>query len=599
MENNANSEASAAEQDILDTILPGVDGECDVDDILGEDCVRLTHHNFLDTDPTDDEKASYIKSFAIILASTGGRESKYLNAVSNLFGCGAAADETYKLAEDLKAGNRRAEVIDALKVVSSGARQVHWIMDAFVVGTDSGAAEEKAKAAVLKVADRLFRPLPGENARDNFLSFVSALTTVATTNVAIEEVEREVGDTLRENVESGLCRGILEYYGFGALLKKCQTSQIGIAGSGIEDEPSGMEIQTLGPCDFLCQDVISTVSFHGFWYVLCVRDGTLELLKSDDAENWDSVELPDGLTNEESEWHANWNWFEIVLKSIDGNLLIVAPRRNMRSFWYSSDGINFKEIEQAFDNYVTDVFRVDKWYLQTSRDVPYSYTDGKLFKTTEHASYSKTVFFCADELDGEWSECVDLNFGDGRTLVVGSVFATSRSGLLAVSEYSGLYAWNCKLEGKPELGYIPSSDWEWKRASCNGSFKDISGLYTFCDFAELDCGGFIFSAYDRNPSDLECDQQDHGVFYSRGGRAWKHIHAPFHTPFFKLGNWICAFTIKIEGEQVAIQLCATRDGEDYKCIKVPLPCMPIHIASNGDTVLLMSNDDKAYLGRLV
>lgn len=127
-------------------------GGFDIESLLSS-YVTVSSHAFLSTNPSKEEKQTYLESFALIYAGIGGySDSSYVSALAKLFECETSVERIKLLSQTPQRIDVPA-VIRALSAVDK--RKYMWCVDAMFVGQENGVINDKVKAVVLSMCKAL------------------------------------------------------------------------------------------------------------------------------------------------------------------------------------------------------------------------------------------------------------------------------------------------------------------------------------------------------------------------------------------------------------------------------------------------------------
>lgn len=118
-----------------------------LDDIL-ECHVDISFHSFIQTNPSDEEKLTYLSSFSLVFAALGEFKAlPYWFALTKFFKLESCTDTV----KHLTSSPREIDVHAILKVLSSDKRRYAWCIDALMLGVESEKVNEKAILVATKL----------------------------------------------------------------------------------------------------------------------------------------------------------------------------------------------------------------------------------------------------------------------------------------------------------------------------------------------------------------------------------------------------------------------------------------------------------------
>lgn len=546
-----------------------VDDDFDVMDVLN-DAITLTQHAFLKEGPTEDEKRSYIESFALVFAAMGGfRDSTYLQAVAKLFGCEDSIDRVRNVTGQLRINPRSCDVLADLAKISTDARKYVWALDAMMLAGEDGPVQPKYRSAIKTVLCRAFKLKDGE---------VSSFLDAAERVVCAQDLAglRE-GASLLGNRTSGWWT-VAEYKGI-AVEGEIAGKNVCVDSSGQIDVVGELRLEEVKRIPFLAKDIRHAVSFNGKWYV--IANG--RLWRSGTGREWDQVIMPAEFFETGSYGLSRLNWPK--LKVLAGHLVYLSAWD--KCYYVSLDGEAFtccdvSEVLDRFDlRYVQDLFVCGGcMYLQTTRRESYKYSK---FLGTGTGYADVTTFLTSRTLHGEWSydkQCFDLELG--REPVCIDAIPT---GLVGMTRYENSYQSDLKYKSDYPQLYFCLNGCAWTEASIDGFLYDLKYWWNENCF---------ISSFEE---DLIMTIPGRGIYYSRGGRAWKLVESDadvvFLTRFQKMGAYYVAFATK--GHYGDGILFLTKDGTSF----IRKECsVKLRAAAASGTSFLLADEDSVYVGNI-
>ena len=548
--------------DMLGLNEPAPDEGFDMGSILGN-CAEIKRHSFLDDNPSEDDKRSYIESFALVFAAMGEfRDSEYLTALAKLFGCEESVECVKNVSAALRSNPRsvNGQVQNDLKVMNDDKRKYSWALDAFMMGCVDGEVHAKVKSGVKTVLSKAFR-LP-ESGVEEYLSGVEVLVTQKDAEAVKEAIARMGGKTPNWATVARF-RG-LELSGDVA------DGSVSVSSSG-DVEVVGLHLEKSKKVPFLANNIECMAAFKGCWYV--VESSDFRAWKSADGFTWKQVELP-------IKEGAGYR-----LTATDDYLVFWCQFGN--EYCYTSDGENWEAAEffgedlAHIQHGALSYIKGKCWAFHVYESAIFTYEDGLIFKTTETGHYDKSVLFFAEELGGEWERQEGLlsELDTGHHLVEGCpIYADmEKENAVMLTDMDCSYRFDHKYEGNYVKFYYTTNDDKLESASLESEIE-LPTFARYYEIIEID-GGLVFHG---------CDN---GVFYSQAGRSWRKVFDKgLATKMAKIGKYYCTFVYTYAFSCDPGEMVITTDGIDYKTITIDqLPCK---VCFNGDKVFLVDERDE-------
>lgn len=561
--------------EVLGLNEPEADEGFDMTSVLGS-CAEIKRHSFLDDNPSEDEKRSYIETFALVFAAMGGfRDSEYLTALAKLFGCEESVECVKNVSAVLRSSPRsvNGQIQNDLKVMKDDQRKYSWALDALMLAGEERELTEKIKNQIKTVMCKAFKL----NDKD-VIAFIGGAEKV---------VLAQDFDNLKEGVNAIDRRtngwlAIADYKGISVAGE--------IVGKNVIEDQSGnreiigqLEFEEVKKTPFLPNDISHMVYFKDHWYVVVDK----LIWKWNGREEWNKMQLPSSV---DFGYHlyGRLRNTDSKLKVLGCNLILISRFR--KEIYVSNDGESFERydistvLEKFGLGYVQDILECDgRWYLQTTCEKSFQYKSGIVFKTTETGHDDATTFLWADSLEGPWHYEKDrYDFDVGRESVCVTAIP---AGLVGVSKEGDWY--NSLKEHKsdsPEaICCLDGASWE--EASLEGRLYGLSYWWTDNCFVSSFGEDCLLTIAER------------GVYYSKGGRAWKLVESDdqvrFVSGFHKIGSYYGAFATKGYGREGILYL--TKDCNTF--IKKECKVCLNKVAFN-DNVFLISDETTLWLAHL-
>lgn len=559
--------------DMLGLNEPAADDGFDMGSILGN-CAEIKRHSFLDDTPSEDEKRSYIESFALVFAAMGEfRDSEYLTALAKLFGCEESVECVKNVSAALRSNPRsvNGQVQNDLKVMNDDKRKYSWALDAFMMGCVDGEVHAKVKSGVKTVLSKAFR-LP-ESGVEDYLSGVEALVTQKDAEAVKEAIARMGGKTPNWATVARF-RGL-------ELSGEVADGSVSVSSSG-DVEVVGLHLEMAKKVPFLADDIEWIESFKGCWYVS--ESSNKRIWKSQDGFSWSEVNLP------ETKDGAGFR-----LKEVGGYLMFWCEYGNF--YIYTKDGEKWEavtfsdEIDRIRKNDFIYIEDLGKWILHAYTYESFTYEDGLIFKTTESSSYDKSVAYTAAEIAGPWEE-------DGNGTVIGELdrghhiikecpLCYSQNKLIVLTDMDVSYSFAHKYTGNYlRPCYAPLNAGKFEQSSIDTSME-FQSFMSRCGahIVEVDGGLVLQGCYNA-------------TYYSQTGQSWRKVLDRTLSPkMVKIGKYYCSLAGSWCDDQRALVI--TTDGVDYK--QIPIGQEPNKACFNGDRVFLVderSDEGGMFVGKV-
>ena len=548
--------------DVLGLNEPTADEGFDMGSILGN-CAEIKRHSFLDDNPSEDEKRSYIESFALVFAAMGEfRDSEYLIALAKLFGCEESVECVKNVSAALRSNPRsvNGQVQNDLKVMNDDKRKYSWALDAFMMGCVDGEVHAKVKSGVKTVLSKAFR-LP-ESGVEDYLSGVETLVTQKDAEAVKEAIAHIDGKTDNWTAIASFKGLEIE----GQVADKALVSS-----SDGNSEVVGLAFKKLMKVPFLASEVYGVESFKGRWYVVCDNG---QIWSSDTAEKWVQVKLP----------ATDLEGYAKRLKAVNDTL--VCWSENADTFCYTEDGTEWKSYGLPSGGDHRDFFYFNgKFYHHLKRRESFTYIGVFIFEKTGYKDVS--VFYCADNLWGPWE--LDDSHGsleDGHCIDDGGICGL-KNGLVGVARFSWGYrqAYDYSYDDC-QINYALDGS-GWQRANIEGefNFSDPRGPQSM-GFLEVE-DGLVLSG--------EC-----GVLFSMGGSSWRRIiEDSLNGVIQKVGNFYCGFKKACRWDSEGGVFYFSKDAVEFK--ELPIGQRPCKTCFCSDKLFLVDENEEQggfFLGQL-